>query len=81
MNSIEKIISKAKIDSDISHEEFRVMINEEENDLKLKESIRTKGCQLVDIERDRLVEHSKRIGINKILKQNESQSQKLKTKV
>ena len=68
MNSIENIIYKAQIDSDISHEEFTLVINEEKKYLRLKESIRTKDCQQGDIERNRLIEHGKRIGINEILK-------------
>ena len=68
MNSIENIIYKAQIDSDISHEELTLVINEEQKYLRLKESIRTKYCQQGDIERDRLTEHYKRIGISEILK-------------
>ena len=81
MNSIEKIISKALIDSDISHEELRLVIKEEQNYLRLKESIQKKDSQLDDIERDRLIEHGKRTGINEKLKQNERQSLKFKTEV
>ena len=81
MNSIEKIISKALIDSDISHEELRLVIKEEQNYLRLKESIQKKDSQLGDIERDRLIEHGKRTGINEKLKQNERQSLKFKTEV
>ena len=45
--------------------------------LKLKESMRKKDSQIGDTERDRLIEHSKRIGIDVIFKQNERQSLKL----
>ena len=62
MNSIEKMISKALIDSDISHEKFTLMINEEQYCLRLKESIRTKDSPLGAIERDRLTERGERIG-------------------
>ena len=67
MNSIEKIISKALIDPDLSHEEFILVINKEQNYFRLKESIRAKDDQLSDIERDRLIEHGKRVGQNERL--------------
>ena len=51
-----------------------LVINEEEDYLRPKESIRTKDSQLGDIERDRLIEHSKRIGINEIQAQLDTKS-------
>ena len=42
LNGIEKIISKALIDSDISHDEFTQAINEEQNYFRPKESIKAK---------------------------------------
>ena len=75
LGSIEKIISKALRDSDISHEEFIPMINEEQNYFRLKERIIAKDDQLSDIEQGRLIGYGKRIG------QNERQSLKLKTDV
>ena len=45
---IEKIISKALIDSVTTHEEFMLVIDEKQNYLRLKESIRTKDIQLGD---------------------------------
>ena len=42
LNSIEKIMSKELIDSDISHEDFMIGINEEQNYLRLKVSVSTK---------------------------------------
>ena len=62
-----KIISKALIDYNISHEEITPVINEEQNYFRLKESIRAKDDQLSDIERDRLIEHGKRVGQNERL--------------
>ena len=53
LNSIKKIyiyISKALINSDISHDEFAVVINEEQIHFRLKENIRAKGNQLGDFE-------------------------------
>ena len=70
-----KIISKALADSNINYGEFTIVISEEQNCFRSKESIRAKDDQLDDIEWDRLIEHSKRIG------QNERQSLKLKTEI
>ena len=64
LKSIEKIIAKALIYSDTSHEEFPLVINEEHTFIKLKESIRTKDIQLGKIERKRLIKHGKRIEID-----------------
>ena len=61
LNSIEHIISKALIDSDISHEEVKLMINEEQNWFRPKESIRANDVQLSDIERDRSIGNGKRV--------------------
>ena len=55
------------------------MINEEQSYSRLKNNIPAKNIQGDDIEKDRLIEHSK--GINKILNQNERQNLKLKTEV
>ena len=38
LNSIEKLVSQALIDLEISHEEFKAIINEEENYRRLKEN-------------------------------------------
>ena len=72
---------EASIDSNISHKEFTPAVSEEQNYLSLKESIRMKYSHLGDGERDKLTEYRKtRIGIDKILKKNEWQFLKLKTK-
>ena len=81
LNTIEKIMSKALMDSDMSHEEFTLVINEKQNFLRLKESIKRKGSQLGDIKRDRLIQHGKNNGISELLKQNERPSLKLKTEI
>ena len=39
-NSIETLVSKALIDLEISHEEYKTIINGEENYRRLKENIR-----------------------------------------
>ena len=71
LNIIEKTKSKALIDTDINHDEFTLMINEEQICFRLKENIRAKNNQLGAIEKGRLTEHCKRIGIKEILRQNE----------
>ena len=81
LNTIEKIMSKALMDSDMSHEEFMLVINEKQNFLRLKETIKRKDSQLGDIKRDRLIQHGKNNGINELLKQNERPSLKLKTEI
>ena len=72
LNTIEKTLSKGLIEFEVSHDEFTLAINEDQNYFRLKESIRPKEDCLGDIDRDRLTEHSKRIRINKILNENES---------
>ena len=42
LNSIESLMSQALIDLDISHEEFKTIVNEEEKHDQMKESIRNK---------------------------------------
>ena len=58
LNSIETLMSQALIDLDISHEEFKIIVNEEENYEQMKESIRTMKS------RDELGENSKNIREN-----------------
>ena len=50
------------IDSDISNEEFMLLINDEQNYFKWKESIRAKDNQISDKEWDKLTEHRKMAG-------------------
>ena len=74
MNIVEKIISKALIDSDISHDEFTLAI-EEQNYFRLK-NITVKDNQLGNIKRGRLrEEHGKGI------RQNERHSLIVKTEL
>ena len=47
------MISKVLMDSDISHDEFMLGINEEKAVLEWKKSIKTRDIQLHDIDRDR----------------------------
>ena len=58
LNSIETLMSQELIDLDISHEEFKTIVNEKEKYEQIKENIRnTKN-------RDELTENSRDIGEN-----------------
>ena len=61
LNSIDKLVSQAFIDLEISHEEFKTIINEEENYRRLKEAIRMMKS---DDESDELTENNKNIREN-----------------
>ena len=67
LNSIEKIIYNALTDYAVNHEEFTLVIKEEQIYLGLKESIRTKDSQRRDLKSYRLIEHSQRNGIYETL--------------
>ena len=58
LNSIETLMSQALIDLDISHEEFKTIVNEKEKYEQMKESIRNTKS------RDELTENSKMIRKN-----------------
>ena len=58
LNSIETLISQALLHLEISHEEFRTIINEKEKYDRMKESIRNKKC---NDENDELSENSTNI--------------------
>ena len=77
LKNIVKIIFYALTDSDISYDEFTLMINKEQSYFRLKESIGSKEDQLGDIIKDRLIEYGKKAGTNEIFKQNERQYPKL----
>ena len=64
LNSIENIVAKLLIDSNISHEEFTLVINKEQNYFRIKESIRAKDDQLTEVEWNKLIDHGKRIEKN-----------------
>ena len=70
--SIVKIIFKWLSDAEISHGEFTLGSNEEENYYKLEDSIRIKNNQRGDIEIDRLIEHSRCITVDEIVRQNKN---------
>ena len=71
LNSIESKISKALMDSEISHEDFETIINEEKKNQELKESIRMMNSQRSDAGKVSLIAEGKKIGINEVIKRNE----------
>ena len=62
LNRIETMISRVLIDSEICHQEYTKIVNEEEKCRKLKEDI----SQRSDAEKNETIEEGKRIGINSI---------------
>ena len=70
LNSIEKKVSEALINSEISHKDFMVIINEEKNYRELKDSIRMMNSQRSDAEKMNLIEEGKKIGINEVINNN-----------
>ena len=70
LNSIERKVSEALINNDISHEDFTMIINKEKNCHKLKKSIRIIKCQRSDTEKNDLIEEGKRKGFDVIFRQN-----------
>ena len=60
LNSIERNVSEALINNEISHEDFMIIINEEKNSGELKESIRMMNSQRSDAEKINLIEEGKK---------------------
>ena len=60
LNSIESKVSEALINSENSHEDFMVIINEEKKYRELKESIRMMNSQRSDSEKINLIEEGKK---------------------
>ena len=60
LNSIESNVSEALINSEISHEDFMVIINEEKKYRELKESIRMMNSQRSDSEKINLIKEGKK---------------------
>ena len=60
LNSIESKISEALINSEIGHEDFMTIINEEKKYRELKESIRMMNTQRSDPEKIKLIEEGKK---------------------
>ena len=67
LNSIEKLVSQALIDLEISHEEFKPIINEEENYRRLKENIRNiKSDDELNEKGDKRIENNKNVRENNL---------------
>ena len=60
LNSIENKVSEALINSEISHEDFMVIINEEKKYRELKESIRMMNSPRSNSEKIILIEEGKK---------------------
>ena len=78
LNSIESKISEALINNEISHEDFMIILNEQTKYREQKESIRIMNSQRSDVEKNSLIEESKKIGINEVIKRNEIINNSLK---
>ena len=70
LNSIESKLFEALINREISHEGFRVIINEEKKYRDLKESIRMMNSQISNSEKINLIEEVKKLGINEVINNN-----------
>ena len=81
LNSMERKISEALINNEISHEDFMVIINEEKTYRELKESIRMMNSKRSDTEKNYLIEEGKKRGINEVTKRNEFINNSLKSKI
>ena len=66
------------MDNKISHEGFEAIINEEKKYRELKESIRMMNSQRSDAEKANLIEESKKVGINEVIRLNEIINNSLK---
>ena len=71
LNSKERKISEALINSQISHDNFMTIINETKKYRELKESLRMMNSQRNDTEKNDLIEEDKRVSINGVIKRNE----------
>ena len=79
LNRIESKISEALINNEISHEDFLTILNEEKKYRELKEIIRKMNNQRSDLEKISLIEEGKKkIGINEVIKRNETINNSLK---
>ena len=67
LNSIESKISESLINNEISHKDFMTIIKEGKY-CSLKESIRMMNSQRSDREKINLIEESKKIDINEVIK-------------
>ena len=81
LNSIGSKVSDALINSEISHEDFMIIINEEKKYRELKESIRMMNSQKSDSEKINIIKEGKKIGINEVIKRNEVINNNLKYQI
>ena len=81
LNNIKSKISEALINNEISLEDFMTIINEEKIYWELKESIRMINSQRADTEKINLIEESKKIGIDEVIKHDEIINKSLKPKI
>ena len=78
LNSIEREISEALLNNEISHEDFTTIINEERKYRELKKSIKMINSQRSYVEKINLIEEGKKIGINEVIKSNKIINNSLK---
>ena len=78
LKSIESKISKALMDNEISHDDFKTITNEEKKYQELKESIRMMNSQRSNAEKVCLIKEGRKIGINEVIKHNEIINSSLK---
>ena len=76
--SIHTMISKALIDSEVGHEDYTTIINEEEKYRRLKEDLRMMTSQRSNAQKNKLIEEVQRIGINETIAQSNGNIQKKK---
>ena len=81
LNSIESKVSEALTNSEISHKDFMVIINEEKKYRELKENIKMMNSQRSDSGKINLIEEGKKIGINEVIKRNEVINNNLKYQI
>ena len=67
LSSIESKISEAFINTEISHEDFMTIINEEKTYRELKESIRMMSSQRSDVGKISLIKQGKKQALIKLL--------------
>lgn len=76
--SIHTMISKALIDSEVGHEDYTTIINEEEKYRRLKKDLRMMTSQRSNAQKNKLIEEVQRIGINETIAQSNGNIQKKK---
>ena len=78
LNSIESKISEALVNSEISREDLKKIMNEEKKQGELKESIRMMNSQRSNVEKIGFIEEGKKIGVNEVIRRNEIINNSLK---